>query len=254
MTARLEFTEAVVLRGRETVLDGVSLTARAGEVLGLLGPNGAGKTTLLRAAVGLQALSSGAVRLGDGDPRRLKPAELAGRVGYLPQERRLAWNLPAWRAVSLGAIQAPPDRARDIALECLERVGLSHLADRGVFDMSGGERARVLLGRLFATGAPLLLADEATAGLDPDAQLLALELLRRQAAEGVAVVATLHDLSLAARGCDRIVVLHKGRVASEGPPHQALSPTILDEVFGLEGELVDTAAGPLVAARRRGTR
>ncbi len=253
MTSRLQFTQAVAMRGSQAVLDGVSLTANAGEVLGLLGPNGAGKTTLLRAAIGLQALASGAVRLGDGDPRRLKPAELASRVGYLPQERRLAWNLPAWRAASLGAIQAPPDRARDIALDCLNRVGLSHLADRGVFDMSGGERARVLLARLFATGAPLLLADEATAGLDPDAQLLTLELLRRQAGEGVAVVATLHDLSLAARGCDRIVVLHRGRVVSDGPPREALSPAILDEVFGLQGELIDTAAGPLIAARRRGT-
>ena len=253
MTARLQLTQAVAMRGSQAVLDGVSLTANAGEVLGLLGPNGAGKTTLMRAAVGLQALASGAVRLGDGDPRRLKPAELASRVGYLPQERRLAWNLPAWRAASLGAIQAPPERARDIAMECLNRVGLAHLADRGVFDMSGGERARVLLARLFATGAPLLLADEATAGLDPDAQLLTLELLRRQAGDGVAVVATLHDLSLAARGCDRIVVLHRGRVASDGPPREALSPSILDEVFGLEGEVIDTAAGTLVAARRRGT-
>ena len=162
--------------------------------------------------------------------------------------------LPAWRAASLGAIQAPPARAREIALDALEQVGLSHLADRGVFDMSGGERARVLLARLFATGAPLLLADEATAGLDPDAQLMTLELLRRQAKGGAAVVATLHDLTLAARGCDRIVVLHEGRVASDGPPHTALSPEILDSVFGLQGGLIETAAGLVVAARRRGER
>ncbi len=234
------------------MLDGVNLQAHPGEVLGLLGPNGAGKTTLLRAAVGLQALANGAVRLGDQDPRSLPPDERARRVGYLPQDRRLAWNLPAWRAASLGAIHAAPARAREIGHDCLAAVGLSHLSDRGVFDMSGGERARVLLARLFATGAPLLLADEATAGLDPDAQLLTLDLLRARARKGDAVVATLHDLSLAARGCDRVVVLHEGRVSSDGPPREALSSRILAEVFGLDGEVIETAAGMVVAAQRRG--
>ena len=192
------------------------------------------------------------MRLAGEDPRLLSPIELYRRAGYLPQERRLAWNLPAWRAVALGAIHAPPDRARDIALEALGRVGLGALAERGVFDMSGGERARVLLARLFATQAPLLLADEATAGLDPDAQLLALELLRRQADAGVAVVLTLHDLGLAARACDRLLVLDGGRAVADGPPRAALSPAVLAAVFGLEGELMQTPGGLVLAARRKG--
>ena len=251
MIPQLEVTDAVVRRGGRMVLDRVSLQARAGEVLGLLGPNGAGKTTLLRAALGLQALSSGTARLGGADPRRLAPQALAARVGYLPQDRRLAWNIPAWRAASLGAPAAPLARAREISEECLASVGLSHLVERGVFDMSGGERARVLLARLFATRAPLLLADEPTAGLDPDAQLMTLELLRTRAAAGAAVVATLHDLGLAARGCDRIVVLDRGRVASDGTPAEALSPEVLASVFRLEGGWIETPAGPVLAARRK---
>ena len=116
--------------------------------------------------------------------------------------------------------------------------------------MSGGERARILLARLLATRAPLLIADEPAAGLDPDAQMLTLDLLRAEAARGAAVVVTLHDLTLAARYCDRLVVLSAGQVAAEGPADRALAPAVLKTVFGLTGGLVETPAGPVVAARR----
>ena len=250
MSALLTVTGASVRLGGALVLDGVNLLAEPGELVGVVGPNGAGKTTLLRAALGLQRLTSGAVRLGDHDPRTTPPAELASRVAYLPQARRLAWNVPAWRAAALGAPNASPAKARQIALDALTAVGLAPLAERGVLDMSGGERARVLLARLFASGAPLILADEPTAGLDPDAQLLTLELLRARARAGGAVVVTLHDLGLAARACDRVVVLHKGGIAAEGSPRDALSPSVLAEVFGLDGVVLDTPSGPVLAAGR----
>ena len=252
MTAALELKEVVVRRGGRMVLDRVSLTTRAGEVVGVIGPNGAGKTTLLRAALGLQPLAGGSARLGGEDVSRLSPAALADRAGYLPQERRLAWNVTALRAASLGAMDAPQALAEPRAAAALAKVGLSHLADRGVFDMSGGERARVLLARLLAGRAPLLLADELTAGLDPGAQLMALELMRDEARGGAAVVLTLHDLGLAARGCDRLVVLNQGRVVADGPPPQALSAAVLADVFGLEGQLIETPAGPILAAWRKG--
>jgi iron complex transport system ATP-binding protein len=251
MSQLLALKDVSVHRSGQAILQGVSLSVQAGEMVGVVGPNGAGKTTLLRAALGLQPLAGGSARLGDRDPGRLSPADLARRVGYLPQERRLAWNVSAWRAASLGAFDAPPTRARQIAMDTLARVGLERLADRGVHDMSGGERARVLLARLFATGAPLLLADEPTAGLDPDAQLLALELLKRRAAEGGAVALTMHDLGLAARACDRLIVLDRGRVAAEGPPRQALSAAVLAEVFALDGELIEGPFGPVLSASRR---
>ena len=132
-------------------------------------------------------------------------------------------------------------------------MGLSNLANRGVLDLSGGERARVLLARLLATAAPLLVADEPTAGLDPDAQLLSLELFREEAARGAAVILTLHDLGLAARACDRLVVVSSGRVVADGTPKEALTPGVLREVFGLDGGLEETSAGLTLAARRQRT-
>ncbi len=251
MSALLSLSGATVQRGGHAILDAVDVEVVAGEVVGIVGPNGAGKTTLVRAALGLQPLSAGAALLSGSAPARLAPAELARRVGYLPQERRLSWNLSAWRTASLGAPDLPPARAREIALQALARVGLDHLAERGVFDMSGGERARVLLARLFATRAPLLLADEPTASLDPDAQLMTLDLLREEAARGGAVVVTLHDLGLAARSCDRLVVLDHGRVAADGPPATALSRNVLADVFDLDGDLIQTPAGLVLAARRQ---
>jgi iron complex transport system ATP-binding protein len=252
MTAPLELKEVSVRLGGRLVLDRVNLGVEAGELVGIVGPNGAGKTTLIRAALGLQALAGGEALLGGEAAGRLSPAALALRAAYLPQERRLAWNITALTAAGLGAMTQPPARAGQLAAEALAKVGLAHLAGRGVFDMSGGERARVLLARLLAARAPLILADELTAGLDPDAQLMALELMRAESAAGAAVVLTLHDLGLAARACDRLVVLDRGRVAADGPPRQALSERVLGEVFALEGQLIEAPAGLVLAARRRG--
>ncbi|MGH7022093.1 MAG: ATP-binding cassette domain-containing protein, partial [Caulobacteraceae bacterium] len=123
-------------------------------------------------------------------------------------------------------------------------------AERGVRDMSGGERAKTLIARLLVTGAPLLMADEPTAGLDPHAALAAMDILRSRAEGGAAVVATLHDLTLAARACDRLAVMSAGRVLVLGPPAEALAPPVLAEAFGLEGELIATPAGAVLAVRR----
>ena len=237
-------------RGKALVLNGASLSVAPGEVLGVVGPNGAGKTSLLRAGLGLMSLETGEARLAGRPVDRLSPVERARLVGYLPQERRLAGNLPALEVAALGAPDLPPGEALAVARERLQRVGVVDLADRGVLDMSGGERARVLLARLLATRAPLLVADEPVAGLDPDAQLLTLDLLRAEASAGAAVVVTLHDLGLAARTCDRVLVLDHGRVAADGKPGEALSSQVLARVFRLDGALIETPAGLTLAARR----
>jgi iron complex transport system ATP-binding protein len=252
MTAALALTDATVKRGGKVVLNAAGLVVEPGEVVGVVGANGAGKTTLLRAALGLAKLEPGGkAELAGRDVATLSDAERAALAAYLPQERRVGWNLPAWRVASLGAFERPPKEARATALRALARVGLLDLQDRGVLDMSGGERARALLARLLAASAPLLVADEPAAGLDPDAQLLAMDLFREEARIGAGVVVTLHDLSLAARFCDRVVVLAQGRVMADGAPRSSLNADVLAAAFGLDGDLTETAVGPVLAARRR---
>ena len=250
MSALLELRRVSVRRGARTILGEVSLSVGAGEVLGLVGPNGAGKTTLLRAALGLQRLSAGEARLGGRPLASLGERERAAIAGYLPQERRVAWNMPARDVAALGAALLPPAQGHAIADACLAELEVGDLAGRGVLDMSGGERARVLLARLLATRARLLVADEPAAGLDPEAQLLILERLRQRATDGAAVIVTSHDLALAARSCDRMAVLHQGRLKALAAPVEALSPQVLAEVFALDGALVETPAGLTLAARR----
>lgn len=250
MSAAWEVTNLIVSHGGRRALNGAGLTASAGEVVGVLGPNGSGKTTLLRAGLGLQKIQAGTAALAGRRLAAIPETERARLVGYLPQERRVGWNLASLEIAALGAPDLPPLKAREVGAEMLGRVGLSGFERRGVLEMSGGERARVLLARLLATRAPLLVADEPAAGLDPDAQQLTLELLRAEAARGAAVVVTLHDLTLAARFCDRLVVLSKGQVAVEGAPAAALAPEVLRAVFGLDGGVVETEFGSTVSARR----
>jgi iron complex transport system ATP-binding protein len=240
---------SVQLGGRLALFD-ADLAVDAGEVLGVVGANGAGKTTLLRALLGLARLSGGEARLGGRPVDRLSELERASLAGYLPQERRVAWNMPAWRIAALGAVHRPPAEAHVRALAALEEVGAGDLAERGVRDMSGGERARTLIARLLATGAPLLAADEPTAGLDPEAALRVMEVLRARAGAGGAVIVTLHDLTLAARSCDRLAVMSAGRVLTAAPPAAALAAPVLAEAFGLAGELITSPAGLVLAAER----
>jgi iron complex transport system ATP-binding protein len=240
---------SVAYDGRRAVRE-VTVSVGPGEWVGLIGANGAGKTTLLRAALGLQARAAGAVRLAGRPLEALSERERAAVAGYLPQERRVAWNMPALEVAALGAAGLAPREGHALARACLTELEVEALASRGVLDMSGGERARVLLARLLATQARLLVADEPAAGLDPEAQLLILERLRARAEAGSAVVVTSHDLALAARACDRLAVLQHGRLRIVAEPAAALSREILAEVFGLDGELVQSRAGPILAARR----
>ncbi|MDP3406098.1 MAG: ABC transporter ATP-binding protein [Brevundimonas sp.] len=222
--------------GGRTVLEGVSLTVAAGELVALCGPNGAGKSSVLRAACGLLPVTAGTVRL-EGDPvRGLTEPERAARIAFLPQERRIAWNMAAVEIAALGLPFLPGDQARARARAALEEVGAGPLADRGVAEMSGGERARVLIARVLATGAKALALDEPVAGLDPDAAFLVMGRLKARAAAGQGVLVSLHDLPLAAGFADRIVMIDGGRVVADGPPREALSPGVLGEVFRVAGE------------------
>ena len=250
MTAQLTMQGACARLGGRLVLDHADLQVGTGELVALVGPNGAGKSSLIRAFVGLLPLVGGAARLGGDDVAELTPRQRAERVAYLPQERRIAWNLPALEVAALGApfLSGPPAFAA--ARAALEEVEGGHLADRGVAEMSGGERARVLLARALASPSRALLADEPIAGLDPVAQLMVMERLRARADGGQAVLVSLHDLPLAARFADRVAVVDHGWVAADASPLQALEPEVLQRVFSLAGRWIDGPDGPLLSAGR----
>jgi iron complex transport system ATP-binding protein len=236
--------------GGRLVLNGVDLQVHAGELVALVGPNGAGKSSLIRVFAGLLPLSRGVARLDGDDVRLLSPRQRAERAAYLPQERRIAWNLPALEVAALGAPFLSGHEALAVARKALDEVEIGHLADRGVAEMSGGERARVLLARALAMPAGALLADEPVAGLDPDAQLMVLERLRARAKGGQAVLVSLHDLTLAARWADRVAVMQDGMVVSDAAPLEALEPHHLQSVFGLTARWIETPDGPLLSAGR----
>ncbi len=251
MTAFLTMWDADARLGRSRVLNGADVLVEAGEFVALVGLNGAGKSSLIRAFAGLLPLSGGVARLGGDDVATLSPRERAARAAYLPQERRIAWNLPAVEVAALGAPFLAAGEAMERARRALAEVEAEHLADRGVAEMSGGERARVLLARALATDAPALMLDEPIAGLDPEAQLMVLERLRARAEAGQAVLASLHDLPLAARFAHRVAVLDQGSVTADASPLQALTPEILQRVFGLSARWVEGPDGPLLSAGRQ---
>ncbi|WP_406344820.1 heme ABC transporter ATP-binding protein [Streptomyces sp. NBC_00648] len=221
--------------GGRTVLDGVSVRARAGEVLALVGPNGAGKSTLLAALAGDLTASAGEVRI-DGRPLAdWSPGDLALRRAVLPQSAALSFPFPVEEVVRMG--RAPwagtPGEDEDDAVvaAAMAATEVAPFAARPYAALSGGERARVALARVLAQRTPVLLLDEPTAALDLRHQELVLRLCRERAGAGDAVVVVLHDLGLAAAYADRAAVLHAGVVAAEGAPAEVFGQELLSRVY-----------------------
>lgn len=242
--------------GGKTIVAGVDLSIGVGKVTTIIGPNGAGKSTLLACLAGLREPSSGAVSLDGAALSGMKPRERARRLAFLPQTPEIAWAVEARTLIELGRTpfvgargQTEADRtAVDRAMKAANVEAFEH---RIVHTLSGGERARVLIARALAGEPEWLLADEPLTGLDPAHQLDAADLFRRLATEGVGVVLTLHDLSLALRISDRIIVLAEGGVLADEPPATALSPEVLKRAYGVEATLSQGPGGPLIDVIRR---
>ena len=250
----LRARDVSVRLGDATVVERAAVTLHAGELVALVGPNGAGKTTLIRALAGLLP-AEGEIMLGDRALELMGNRERARAVAYLPQGHVFHWPMQVAAVVALGrhphmdpfSTPSPADRAA--VSQALERTTTAAFAERFVTTLSGGERARVALARALATQAPVLLADEPTASLDPRHQLVVMELLRRAARDGGAVLAILHDLTLAARFADRVLVMDRGRIVADGPASAALSPQRIAQVFGVDAISVDTGEGIALITR-----
>jgi iron complex transport system ATP-binding protein len=219
------------------VLSDVSLSLSSGQLVALVGPNGAGKTTLLRALAGLVP-SSGVINVGGDALSSLSLRERARRFGYLPQGHLVHWPLPARDIVALGRYpHGATDPARltaqdtEAVLRAMQATDVLEFSERRVTELSGGERSRVALARVLAVEAPVILADEPTSSLDPRHQIDVMKNLRTAADRNVLVIVVTHDLGLAARFSDTVLVLSEGRLVSQGAPAEALSEQVVADVF-----------------------
>jgi len=226
-----------VTLGSRRVLHDIALALPPRHMVALVGPNGAGKTTLLRALAGLLP-ADGAVEVGGVALSSLSLRERARRFAYLPQGHIVHWPLPARDIVALGRYPHGatdparlPARDAEAVRRAMQAVDVVELGDRRVTELSGGERGRIALARVLAVEAPVILADEPTAALDPRYQIDVIKGLRAAADTGVLVVVVTHDLGLAARFSDSVLVLEEGRLVSQGSPAEALSERVLTEVF-----------------------
>ncbi|WP_285418145.1 heme ABC transporter ATP-binding protein [Pseudomonas sp. efr-133-TYG-5] len=230
-----------IRRGRKTVLADVSLQLEPGEVLGVLGPNGAGKSTLLGALCGELAASEGEILLDGQALQHWTGAQRAQRLAVLPQVSTLDFAFRVEEVVGMGRLPWQSGRVRDedIVAAALRAADAGHLAGRSYLALSGGERQRVHLARVLAQLWPgqagqTLLLDEPTSMLDPLHQHTTLQAVRAFADRGASVLVILHDLNLAARYCDRLLLLEGGRPVALDTPQRVLRPDTLKAVFSLE--------------------
>ena len=241
----LSLNNLSVSLGSRAVLQDVSLSIGASECVGLLGPNGAGKSTLMRAALGLIPAS------GTSNLAQMNSGARARAVAWMPQAREIAWPISVETLVMLGRIphlsagQRPSEldvAAVDAALRAMD---VARFRERPATDLSGGEQARVLMARALAQEAPLMVADEPVAGLDPAHQIETMKTFARLARTGRSVLVSLHDIGLAARHCTRLILLAEGAVAADGPPQTVLTPDRVAQVFGVRAFYRDTEDGPV---------
>lgn len=261
MTTTLNARGITVVRDNNRIIDHVDVQLAPGEFVGLIGPNGAGKSSLLRVLAGLHKADAGQVNISNSKHdvllQQLPDRERAQLLAYLPQQETPAWPLQVEHLVGLG--RAPWHKpmsgksARDAqAIErALQITELTHFRHRIVTTLSGGELQRALLARVFAGEPEIILADEPIAALDPYHQLHMMELLAEHAQQGGAVFAALHDLSLAARFCSRLVLIHHGKIVADGQPANVLTTENLQQVYGISAYVECREDGVVIIPRKR---
>lgn len=229
-----------VLRGTCPVVDHVTLSIAQGDFVGLIGPNGAGKTTLMRAMLGLIP-STGTASLLE-----ITLAERAKLAAWMPQNREIAWPVRVDELVALGRTAHGKTDANDPAVgRALTQMGLDNFHARIATQLSGGEQARVLIARAIAQETPILMADEPIAGLDPASQLATMTVFRDLAKSGRTVLASLHDLGLAARYCDKLALMDRGKLIAFGTPQDVLTAQRMKDTFNIRAYYETGPDGPI---------
>ncbi len=235
------------------VITGLDCQMQRGQVTVLLGPNGAGKSTLLKCLAGINPLAAGTVLVDHVPLTHLPPRIRAQRLGYVEQNGRCFWNMTVREVVALGRLPfatrpAADDHAIDGALAATATDSLAH---RRVHDLSGGEQARVLLARVLAGQPDWILADEPLANLDPAFQFDVLELFQAHARSGGGVVLVLHDIGLAARYADQIILMRAGQIVACGTPTDVITTATLADVYGVSADVRTGPHGISVALHAR---
>ncbi|WP_176083203.1 ABC transporter ATP-binding protein [Martelella sp. HB161492] len=255
----LSLAQVSFFHGDRKVLSDISADIEKGEILGLVGPNGAGKSTLIRLVLGLSACASGRILLNGADMSGLSSRARARKLAYVPQSAQLAFPVSVFETCLLGRtphMGAKPKKA-DLAIvsEMLERLNLGDFAFRQMSELSGGERQRVMLARALAQETGLLVLDEPTSALDIGNQLFTLRVVAEIARErGVTAIIAIHDLSLAARFCDRLLLIDKGRVEAEGRWQETLTPEAIRRTYGVDVDIALLRDVPVFAPHEKSER
>jgi iron complex transport system ATP-binding protein len=226
--------------GSGEVLRGVSFTAGTGELTSVLGPNGVGKSTLFRCLLGLMKGYTGSITVDGADTRRLSARLLAKKVAYIPQSHYPSFNYSVFNMVLMGAtsqvslLSSPGEKQRAAAEEALERVGVSHLRDKGYTNISGGERQLVLIARALVQDARVLVLDEPTANLDYGNQIRVMEQVRLLTAQGYTVLQSTHNPEQAFLFSHSVVAMKAGKVIAEGAPARVVTEELMKELYGAD--------------------
>jgi iron complex transport system ATP-binding protein len=243
--------------GTRPVLEEVSFSLSGGKILALVGPNGSGKSTLIKAITRIHDPSSGTIALDGTDTRKIHAVDLAMKIGYVPQHFTFTLYSTVFETVLLGRRRyirwSVSDEELSRVQAALDALGMGDFAGAYMDQLSGGERQKVFIARALAQAPTLFLFDEPTSALDIRYQIGVMETMRRITREqGSSMIIAVHDLNLAYRYADAVLVLNQGRVAGYGEPHAVLTPECVRDVYGVDAFVVENEHGKFILPYRRG--